>query len=321
MAYHQRRWGVILAGGEGLRLRSFTRFVSGDDRPKQFCALLGGQSLFAETRRRIAPVVPPDQTLFVLLRSHEPFYREELSGASVTQMVVQPANRGTMAAIALSLSRLERIDPGAIVAFFPSDHHYGNEPDFVRSVESAFEAVEDDPERVLLLGAPATHASPDLGWIEMESSGSGCAGGVRRVARFWEKPSPQLAQLLLERGCVWNTFVMFGRAGAFRKIIRSEAPDFFEVFRLLSRFPHEVDYPLVSSLYGAIRTAHFSQRVLASAARRLGVLPLGSAGWNDLGDLEGLLNAMREIHAEEQCERITRWRHRTAAPKTATAGG
>lgn len=34
--------GIILAGGDGTRLRSLTRRLTGDDRPKQFCALLGG---------------------------------------------------------------------------------------------------------------------------------------------------------------------------------------------------------------------------------------------------------------------------------------
>jgi hypothetical protein len=50
---HKHRWGVILAGGEGVRLRSLTRLVSGDDRPKQFCPLLGGRTLLNQTRRRI----------------------------------------------------------------------------------------------------------------------------------------------------------------------------------------------------------------------------------------------------------------------------
>jgi len=29
-----RHWGVILAGGDGVRLRSMTRNIAGDDRPK-----------------------------------------------------------------------------------------------------------------------------------------------------------------------------------------------------------------------------------------------------------------------------------------------
>ena len=41
----RRRWGIILAGGDGVRLRSLTRFISGDDRPKQFCRLYGGMTL------------------------------------------------------------------------------------------------------------------------------------------------------------------------------------------------------------------------------------------------------------------------------------
>ena len=32
-------WALILAGGDGLRLRGLTRRHSGDSRPKQYCAL------------------------------------------------------------------------------------------------------------------------------------------------------------------------------------------------------------------------------------------------------------------------------------------
>src|SRR5262249_1961154 len=34
------RWAGILAGGDGTRLRAFTRQLAGDDRPKQFCRIL-----------------------------------------------------------------------------------------------------------------------------------------------------------------------------------------------------------------------------------------------------------------------------------------
>lgn len=44
---------IILAGGDGTRLRSFTRRLTGDDRPRQFCALLGGER--SSSRRAGAP--------------------------------------------------------------------------------------------------------------------------------------------------------------------------------------------------------------------------------------------------------------------------
>ena len=56
-----RRWAVILAGGDGVRLRPMTRGITGDERPKQFCALVTEDTLLTETRRRIAQTVPaPD---------------------------------------------------------------------------------------------------------------------------------------------------------------------------------------------------------------------------------------------------------------------
>src|ERR1044071_308411 len=74
------RWAVILAGGEGARLRSLTRAIVGDERPKQFCPILGDQTLLDQTRKRVALAVSQQQTLFVLTRTHEQFYRSHLCG-------------------------------------------------------------------------------------------------------------------------------------------------------------------------------------------------------------------------------------------------
>ena len=45
------RWAIILAGGDGTRLRSLTRTIAGDERPKQFCSILGEETLLEQTRR------------------------------------------------------------------------------------------------------------------------------------------------------------------------------------------------------------------------------------------------------------------------------
>ena len=46
------RWAVILAGGEGKRLRTLTQLIAGDERPTQFCAVLGEETLLDQTRSR-----------------------------------------------------------------------------------------------------------------------------------------------------------------------------------------------------------------------------------------------------------------------------
>src|ERR1051326_3257663 len=177
------RWGVILAGGDGARLRSLTRFISGDDRPKQFCPLVGGQTLLNQTRVRIAPSIPADRTLFVLTRAHERFYSKELPDVPAKQLVVQPENRGTLPAIFCALLRIVSRNPAAMVAFFPSDHHYTAEARFMAGVEAAFETVDRDPESVILFGAAALYPEVEYGWIEPEDR----PGGVLpRVKGFWE---------------------------------------------------------------------------------------------------------------------------------------
>jgi mannose-1-phosphate guanylyltransferase len=44
--------GIILAGGDGTRLRAFTRRLASDERPKQFCRIIVGDTLLDQTRRR-----------------------------------------------------------------------------------------------------------------------------------------------------------------------------------------------------------------------------------------------------------------------------
>jgi hypothetical protein len=46
-----KKWGEILAGGDGVRLRPLTKIICGDDHPKKFCPFFDGTT-FAHTLRR-----------------------------------------------------------------------------------------------------------------------------------------------------------------------------------------------------------------------------------------------------------------------------
>ena len=59
-------WAVLLAGGDGIRLRDLTRKIVGDYRPKQFCPIVGEESLLSQTRARLSPLFSDDRQVFVV---------------------------------------------------------------------------------------------------------------------------------------------------------------------------------------------------------------------------------------------------------------
>jgi mannose-1-phosphate guanylyltransferase len=203
--------------------------VSADERPKQFCPFLGGRTPLGATRRRAARSFDPERTLFVVTRSHERYYADELDDVRPRQVLIQPDNRGTAPAILLSLLHLNQLDPEASVAFLPSDHHYRDEVGFLDGVRRAFEATEWRRQRAILLGASPTHPEVGYGWIEPGPLSE--TAGIFRVMRFWEKPSLAAAKVLLNLGWLWNTFVMVRRVRTFLAMIRTGIPQLYDSFR------------------------------------------------------------------------------------------
>ena len=101
------------------------------------------------------------------------------------------------------------------MAVLPSDHHYSDEAAFTVALESAFETARRHRDSVVLLGSPAGGAQTEYGWLETGPSLDGRDGSTFLVRRFCEKPSLELAELLYERGALWNTFVMVGHVSAY----------------------------------------------------------------------------------------------------------
>src|ERR1700730_14895051 len=161
------RWAVVLAGGDGTRLRDLTLKIAGDQRPKQFCSFFGGETLLTQTRARLESLFHVDRELFVVTRSHETYYLEELRNVDESRIIPQPRNRGTGVAAAVALVHILQSDPDAVVVLVPCDHYYPDDEGFGRAIRSVISSAEQYPDAVVLLGAEARYAEIEYGWIEV----------------------------------------------------------------------------------------------------------------------------------------------------------
>lgn len=287
-------WAVVLAGGEGVRLRPLVRRVCGDERPKQFVPLLGPRTLLRQTLDRVGLVIPPERTVVVGLESHGRYLAGEFAGRSAPHLLEQPMDRGTAGAILFAAEWIEARDPCATVVFCPSDHFIPEEVEFMERVAEVAGFVERQPEWMILLGAEATEPETEYGWIEPgESVGRTENGPVYRIRRFQEKPSNEVAERLFTKGCLWNTFVFVARASVVLAAGRECVPGMADRLARLSAFwGTEHERWAVRQAYALAPTANFSRAILEACSRPLGVVKMPGLTWCDLGSPGRVLKAV-----------------------------
>ena len=277
---------IILAGGEGQRLRSLTAVICGTEMPKQFCRVLGTETLLEQTLNRVGLTIPPWRTVTVLTRTHHNFYRALLGGTPAQQLAVQPENRGTTAAIMYGLEKIAAIDPRAVVAIFPSDHYFNDDQRLMHQVAIAARAARQMPDTLVLLGVFPDGPDISYGWIEPGAIvPSFDSVPIYAVRGFWEKPTSQIAQYLHRSGALLNTLVMVARLQALIGLFQSVKPDVCRAFGEISSTMNTcVEADSLEKVYQSLAASDFSKDILAKATANLAVLPLTDLEWSDLGE-------------------------------------
>ncbi len=289
-------WALVLAAGEGSRLRALTMTASGVAIPKQFCSLGGQQSLLHAALRRAQVVADPQRTCAVVADYHRRWWQSLQLDIPASNLISQPRNRGTAAGILLPLLHIVQRDPQATLLVLPSDHYVRNEDVLAGSLRAAMQAVNRDRSHIILLGITPDEPDPELGYIVA----AGADGAqVRAVREFIEKPSVAAARALIARGGVWNSFIFAANAQALLRAFEAHCADLVgEMRHIVTSMSSSTGQLRLAQLYEQLPVLDFSRDILQRSPELLRVMTVPSCGWSDLGTPRRVVETVNRFRAE-----------------------
>jgi mannose-1-phosphate guanylyltransferase len=288
-------WGLILAGGDGSRLREVTTAGDGQIIPKQYCSLTGASSLLQDAIKRAQTVAMASQVAAVVAAQHRRWWSSAVAGCNGAHIFVQPQNRGTAHGILFALLSLERLSPNAVVTLLPADHYYRDERALTRALRAAVNLARLTPEDSYLLGADPESPDPELGYILPSGRTRGLPAGI---SGFKEKPSAEYARELLSIGALWNLFILVGSIKAILALFDKDYPSVVGQMREALEREAAGDREALSNHYQSLAPIDFSRDILEVQATQLRAIRVPRCGWTDLGTPKRLEAVVRRMVVE-----------------------
>jgi mannose-1-phosphate guanylyltransferase len=294
-------WAVVLAAGEGSRLRSLTTQKNGYSVPKQFCSLRGGPTLLDDAIERAAKIVAQQRICPIVAEQHRSWWQPLIERLPDGNIIVQPANRGTGIGILYAVMYVLARDPSAHIVLFPADHFVQDEALLEGALRMALDGIQRNPRSPVLLGLEPDEADADLGYIV---PGEPDPHGGHRVQRFIEKPSRKVAGQLAGQGALWNTFII---AAAGQALIDAFFAKRFplviaQIEKFLGKTTRDgrttsLAWSDLASIYQRFPVVDFSRDILSGRESELRVVKAPSCGWSDLGTPQRLAATLERVRA------------------------
>ena len=287
------RWAVILAGGVGSRFWP----ISTPARPKQLLPLATDEPLLSDALSRLAPLVPPERTLILTNGGLVEPIAALAPSIPRANLIAEPRPAGTAAALAWAAHEIARRGGrDAVMLSVHADWSVGD-PEGFRTALSRAADVAETHGALVTVGIVPVRPDPGFGYIQ---PGELLSDGVRRVARFIEKPDRARAEVMVREGYLWNSGIFVWRAGDFLDELAAHTP---EVAPFLAAHGNDLE-----GFFAAVPTTISVDVGVLERSSRVLVLP-GDFAWDDVGTWAALRrvrtcdasnNALRgPVHAVE----------------------
>ena len=283
---------AIMIGGAGSRLWPLSRI----NKPKQFLNLGGKASMFQETVQRF--VSPGFRSPWLMAGAdtlvHVCTQLEELD-LGCEGIIVEPAMRGTAAAIAAISVAFREIDPETLLLVAPADHFIKDEAAFRAAALRAAPIAAAGS--IVTFGIAPTGPETGFGYIAGSSpvSFDGQTIGYRIAeGGFYEKPDLERAREFVADGYLWNAGIFLFKASAMLEELQRHAP---ETLAAVEASMHHADRrqlwrrQMIAPELETFETAPLDVPIdiaVMEKTDRAVVVPCEGIGWNDVGSLSAL---------------------------------
>jgi mannose-1-phosphate guanylyltransferase len=294
--------GLVLAGGEGQRLKDFIRRLRGDSLPKQYVQFTGTRSMLEHTYHRVEKLIPRKRLFTVINQAHLQHHAviDQLAARRPNTVVVQPENRETGPGLLLPLMHIRKHFANPIVAVFPSDQFVWQEDRLMRHVRLAHAIIARRPSTLVLLGIKPDYQEPEYGYIIPRRDWDASGWGTYGIAEFVEKPHSTRAATLIARGALWNTMIMVFNVNALLGWVAVLRPDLYcDFMRIYDAIGTERESAVLGNTYKHLEKINFSKHLLEPMVQkhlgRLTVLPVNDVTWSDWGSESRVVETLQRI--------------------------
>jgi mannose-1-phosphate guanylyltransferase/mannose-6-phosphate isomerase len=208
---------VHLCGGSGTRLWPLSR----KSFPKQFTELVGSESLFQASARRLSG--PGYAAPLVITGSDFRFIvTEQLAACGVENgtVLIEPEGRNTAPAVLAAALHLAATDPDALMLIAPSDHVIPDADAFRKAVEMGLPVAQAGG--LVTFGIAPDRPETGYGYLELSAPPE---GGPVPLSRFVEKPDAATAEAMLASGkFLWNAGIFLFSAKTIIEAFKAHCP-------------------------------------------------------------------------------------------------
>jgi len=275
---------VILCGGSGSRLWP----VSRRSYPKQFSRLLGAESLYQATLRRLsgadfaAPMVLTGGDFRFLATD-----QATAIGLWDADILVEPVGRNTAPAV-LTAALRRADDPDAVLLIAASDHVIGDDDGFLAAVRAGAEAARGG--QLVCIGIRPTRPETGYGYLELDTASA--TGAAQKVRRFCEKPDQATAEAFLAAGnYLWNASVFLFRVRDILAAFDAHSPGLRAPCQAaLEAGTTDLGFFRLGEAYAQAEDISLDYAVMEHSDA-ITAVPYGG-GWSDLGSWDALWEAL-----------------------------